>query len=465
LRSKGVAWLAPPLMSLAVPTLMQEILQFCGTQGLPATRPEVRSLRLLWFASFAASKFALLPLWLKFRDAADLNQPNLFVGKVSYMLGVVLNLRYMALAAYNLPQFLRPAGAVVAARDAYRIPLRHAAKMGTALTTGIMLIAAFGSYLTAPIAGILALLSFRRSASQRLKVVAALSCSVVALDVLVPTPSQNAVDSLPWRLLLPLSRLVPKSFKHRFYVQNSIADTFKRDRSYLLAVAPHGFFPWGVAMILLDLLDHGYLPNFVGASVVGTLPIAGRLLRAFGYRPATRTEITRCLERPYPRNVTFIVPGGIAEMFTMREDIEISIASVRKGFVEIAMENGAMLVPGYMFGNSKLYEVAQGAMGEFFKWLSRKLQMSLNVFVGRWGTLLPYPHQLACAIGKPIDTREFTDVDTVHNLFLKNLRDAFHEHRGDFGWADRELYFEGEVMPKPPVDPLAYNALPNLSKL
>merc|ERR1711915_493944 len=88
LRSKGVAWLAPPLMSLAVPTLVQEILQICGTIGLPATRPEVRSLRLVWFMSFAASKLALLPLWLKHNDRPELHQPNLVIGKLSYVAGL-----------------------------------------------------------------------------------------------------------------------------------------------------------------------------------------------------------------------------------------------------------------------------------------------------------------------------------------------------------------------------------------
>merc|ERR1712241_536109 len=42
LRSKGVAWLAVPLMSQAIPNLLQELLQLCGTLSLPARRPEVR---------------------------------------------------------------------------------------------------------------------------------------------------------------------------------------------------------------------------------------------------------------------------------------------------------------------------------------------------------------------------------------------------------------------------------------
>ena len=30
----------------------------------------------------------------------------------------------------------------------------------------------------------------------------------------------------------------------------------------------------------------------------------------------------RCLAKEYPRNVTIIIPGGISEMFKIREDVE-----------------------------------------------------------------------------------------------------------------------------------------------
>ena len=71
-------------MSLAVPTLIQELLRVCGTVGLPTTRPEVRGLRLFWFSAFAATKLGLVPLWLRHRDRPELNQPNLLMGKLSY---------------------------------------------------------------------------------------------------------------------------------------------------------------------------------------------------------------------------------------------------------------------------------------------------------------------------------------------------------------------------------------------
>eukprot|EP00927_Polykrikos_kofoidii_P003853 TRINITY_DN11549_c0_g2_i1.p1 TRINITY_DN11549_c0_g2~~TRINITY_DN11549_c0_g2_i1.p1 ORF type:complete len:681 (-),score=99.76 TRINITY_DN11549_c0_g2_i1:77-2119(-) len=462
LRSKGVAWLAPEMMSLAFPTVFQEILQFSGTLGLPSTRLEVRFLRLLWFASFAASKLALVPLWMRYAHLPELHQPTLLLGKISYLVGLVLNVRFLATAARDLPRFLRPAGETVSAAEAYSRPLMQARSASQALAASALLVMTFGSYMTAPLAAVLSLTAWKRR-SRNLGLVAGGLSAVVVADSVVPQPKQFDPRV---RIFSPLLNSVSKAFNHRFYADRPLTEVFHKDRHHLLAVTPHGFFPWGIAPIVFDLMELGYEPNFIGASVLGALPGAGRLLRTFGYRPATQKELRRCLDMPYPRNITVIVPGGIAEMFSMREDIEISQVSMRKGFLEVAIEKGAMVVPGYIFGHSQQYKVARGALGKAFEKISRSLKMSLNLFHGRWGTVLPYSHPLACALGSPIDTREICDVNEAHSYYLKNLRETYEENKADFGWADRQLFFEGEAMPKEPGDPLeAYSALPPLSKL
>merc|ERR1712032_335187 len=123
------------------------------------------------------------------------------------------------------------------------------------------------------------------------------------------------------------------------------------------------------------------------------------------------------------------------------------------GFADIAKEGGAMLIPAYAFGVSQLYKVAVGPLATFFQKLSQKLKTSFALFTGRWGTLLPYPYEMACAMGEPIDTLKVSDGKEAHRLFLERLRTAFEEHKGAFGWSERELYFEGEQMPDPPPDP------------
>jgi len=465
LRSKGVAWLAPFLMSLSIPTLMQEMLLLCGTFQLPANRPEVRALRLSWILSFISSKLALLPLWLRYCTNPELHQPNLLAGKVSYLLSLALNMKFMVSAARDLPRFLQPSGDVVPASIAYKLPLRSIENLGSSIVTSFLLVSVFGSYLVAPVGGLLVLLASRQGTSKFLRRCAWLLGVTVALDRILPMPTKCDARA---PLVLPLLRQFCNFFRHKVYPSSGLDDVLKdKERSYLITLTPHGLFPWGVIPVLTMLLDKGYLPNFVGASVLGALPVAGRLLRLFGYCPATKTAIRKCLAQSFPRNVTIIVPGGIAEMFSIRADLELSAAAKRKGFMKLAKEKGAVVVPGFLFGNSQLYQVAQGPLSDIFKAVSRKLQMSLLPFHGLWGTLLPYPHRLATAFGEPVDTRNWDTADQAHDVWKKNLRNAYQDNRSQFGWPDRQLYFEGEGVPPPPLqDPLwEYTALPRLSRL
>lgn len=466
LQSKGVAWLAVPILSQALPNLLQELLRYCGSIGLPAVRPEVRGLRFLWFTSFVASKLAIVPTWLRYNSVADMHQPNLFYGKLSYLVCFALDLIFMRSAVQDLPRFLRPAGQFLPAALAYKKPLKGAKAAASALVAASVLGIVFGSYAAGPAALVLLLLGLRRGSSRGLRVAAGVLSSVVALDQLLPQPR----DCLPaMRLLSPIWKAVLKIFNFKIYPDgDEFLRNLPRDRHHLIATTPHGLFPWNAGAIIVSCINAGYYPNFAGASVLGALPIAGRLLRCLGFHAANKQEILKCFKKEYPRNITIILPGGIREMFQIREDIEISAANLHSGFADLAKQGDAMLVPAYGFGVSQLYKVARGPLSEFFQFLSRKLQVSVALFSGRWGTLLPYPYEMACAMGEPIDTRTCRDGKEAHRLYLQNLRAAFEKYKKDFGWADRDLYFEGEVMPDPPSDPLdEYTALPssNLSKL
>lgn len=459
LRSKGVAWLGPFLMCETLPTLLQEFLRVCGTVGIPATRPEVRFLRILWITTFSVSKVLVVPVWMKFRELPEFHQPNLWLGKLSYAVCAALNVQLMVSAAQNLPKFLAPRGAQVSAATAYRKPLRRVQSSIINVVGSVALVGVFGAYFIGPLSAALGMLSVSaKFGSRRLRILAASLLALVAADIIVPQPKEFSPTFARWAQ--PLMRAISWSFRHKLMPEGA-AVRLDKNRSHLLALTPHGFMPWGVAPVLADLVEHGYQPNFVGASALGALPIVGRMFRAFGYKSATRSAIAECLAKPYPQNVTIILPGGIAEMFLLREDLEISATSTRKGFAEVAIKNGAVLTPGYMLGNSQLYKVAQGSIGAVFEKISRSLRLSLNLFHGRWGTLLPYPHDLACALGEPIDTREITDVDTVHRLWIQGLRKTFDEHKAEFGWDDRQLYFVDEKIPDPPKDDLEeYTDLP-----
>jgi len=243
---------------------------------------------------------------------------------------------------------------------------------------------------------------------------------------------------------------------------------FSKQGRYLAAVYPHGFFPIGVMLLESHLTEAGFLPATLGASVLSKLPILGRLASLGGYVPATQENTQRCLRRTYPENITIIVPGGIAEMFKVRPDCEVILAD-RRGFVRMAIEAGAELVPVYCFGNTRLYEVASGAVATAFEQISRIARTSIVPFSGLGGTLIPYAHPQAVAVGEPIKT-EGRDVEEVAEEFFKELRRLYTTHRGLVRWDSRELFFDGEQPPVPhhtAAEELTVGDLlfPSLSKL
>ena len=66
----------------------------------------------------------------------------------------------------------------------------------------------------------------------------------------------------------PIATHCLKVVNFRIFPEQSLKATLDKDRHHLFAVTPHGFFPWGAAMLLVHFWEQGYLPNVAGASVL-----------------------------------------------------------------------------------------------------------------------------------------------------------------------------------------------------
>jgi 2-acylglycerol O-acyltransferase 2 len=104
-----------------------------------------------------------------------------------------------------------------------------------------------------------------------------------------------------------------------------------------------------------------------------------------GAVPATKQDISRALAQGKSLS---LIPGGIAEMFQIKRKQEIVLLKERKGFVRLALQHGAPLVPVYVFGNSRLLRLFK--LPELFERLSRWFQISLTPFFGRFGLPIPF---------------------------------------------------------------------------
>jgi 2-acylglycerol O-acyltransferase 2 len=160
----------------------------------------------------------------------------------------------------------------------------------------------------------------------------------------------------------------------------------------------------------------GLYMSGLAASAALWCPLIGHALGWVGCVHATRDVATSVLRSsgsggsrhgvggatPRDRGSLGLNPGGIAEIFFANRSTEETVyLRRRKGFVRLAMQHGATLVPGYCFGNTAALHVLQDRAGVCAR-VSRVLRVSLLVIVGRWGLPIPFRVPIAGIMGEPI---------------------------------------------------------------
>mmetsp|Transcript_5703 Transcript_5703/g.11324 ORF Transcript_5703/g.11324 Transcript_5703/m.11324 type:complete len:242 (-) Transcript_5703:751-1476(-) len=211
----------------------------------------------------------------------------------------------------------------------------------------------------------------------------------------------------------------------------------------------------------------------VTASAALHVPIFGHLLRLVDAVPATKEEVLKGLEERGDRPL-LLLPGGIAEMFdaapaaiqpkkggaarkTSAQQTEgiappgseaeggIEVARVRgrKGFLRLAIQKGASVVPVFVFGNSRLWRLLPFG-GSLLKRLSRTLRVSLVAFVGRWGLPVPLRYPVMTVVGRPLEVTKSEhpsekEVDALSERFVEEIGRLFEEYKGFYGWGGRKL--------------------------
>jgi hypothetical protein len=123
-----------------------------------------------------------------------------------------------------------------------------------------------------------------------------------------------------------------------------------------------------------------------------------------------------------------VIPGGIAEMFMLDDHKERIYLRKRFGFIKVALEVGADLVPIYHFGASRVLRISRSRI---MQTISRTLKVSLILFYGRAYLPIPRRHPVLTVIGAPIavqkvanPTREQVGLDTSNlpvHVFMLNF--------------------------------------------
>jgi len=174
----------------------------------------------------------------------------------------------------------------------------------------------------------------------------------------------------------------------------------------ILSTSPHGVFPMGSVLTYwaLEGLGHVKITPTAASSLLRS-PLVRHWALNVGTIPANYDRLIYELKTGH--NIA-IVLGGIAEIFEF--DHPVAIISERTGFVRLAIESKARLIPSYIFGDRNLLACVKDPYG-FLQWLSRKIRFPCTFFWGRHGLPIPRRRAITAVIGNPIDTSNLLEED------------------------------------------------------
>ncbi|XP_036450242.1 diacylglycerol O-acyltransferase 2 [Colossoma macropomum] len=225
-------------------------------------------------------------------------------------------------------------------------------------------------------------------------------------------------------------------------------------RNYIFGYHPHGIFCFG-AFCNFSTEATGFSKKFPGirpslATLAGNfrLPLLRDYMMFGGICPVNRNSIDYLLSRNGTGNAVVIVVGGAAESLDCAPGLNSVTLKNRKGFVKLALQKGADLVPVYSFGENESYKQVMFAEGSWWRQVQRRLQKLLGfapcLFHGcgffsseSWG-MVPYCKPINTVVGEPITVPKVEDptpdmIDMYHTMYINSLTTLFDKYKTRFG--------------------------------
>ncbi|XP_069842687.1 diacylglycerol O-acyltransferase 2-like [Dendropsophus ebraccatus] len=243
-------------------------------------------------------------------------------------------------------------------------------------------------------------------------------------------------------------------FRDYFPIQLVKTHNLPAGRNYIIGSHPHGILCIG-AFCNFVTESTGFSQKFPGirphlATLAGNfkLPILREYLMSGGLCPVNRKSLEYTLSQKGRGNAVVIVVGGAAESLSCQPGVTTLILSRRQGFVRLALEHGADLVPSFSFGETDLYHQVQFSERSFLRAAQCKIQKILGFapcfFYGRGLTsaeskgFIPYSRPITTVVGEPVTVPQIKEpspetVERYHNMYKCSLLKLFHEHKTKYG--------------------------------
>ncbi|XP_067463929.1 2-acylglycerol O-acyltransferase 3b [Thunnus thynnus] len=240
---------------------------------------------------------------------------------------------------------------------------------------------------------------------------------------------------------------------HRDYFPIKLVKTaeLNPNKNYIVGCHPHGIMCAG-GFACFTTESCGFAEAFPGVrstlvvlAGLFKIPLFRDYIMTAGLCPVSKPSLTHLLSKSGKGNAVVIVIGGAAESLASSPGVNTVVMKQRKGFVRVALEFGADLVPVYSFGENELFRqviFSDGSLGRRLQDLFKKIMgFAPCLFVGERLAVLPYRTPITTVVGSPISvpkraTPTEEEVDHYHRLYMEGLSKLFHEHKVSCGLSE-----------------------------
>ncbi|KAM9538503.1 diacylglycerol O-acyltransferase 2-like isoform 1-T1 [Guaruba guarouba] len=250
-----------------------------------------------------------------------------------------------------------------------------------------------------------------------------------------------------------------RHFRDYFPVKLVKTHELSPSHNYIIGSHPHGILCVG-AFCNFITGSTGFEEMFPGirpflTTLAGNfrLPVFREYLMSGGLCPVTRRAIGYLLSKNGTGNAVAIVIGGAAESLSCRPGITTLTLKNRKGFVRLALQHGAHLVPSFSFGENDLFRQVVFEEGSWMRSIQQRFQKMMGfapcVFYGRGLTsiqsrgFLPYAKPITTVVGEPVTVPKIEDpssevVDVYHEMYISSLLKLFNENKTKYGLSEMD---------------------------
>ncbi|KII86073.1 hypothetical protein PLICRDRAFT_44532 [Plicaturopsis crispa FD-325 SS-3] len=223
------------------------------------------------------------------------------------------------------------------------------------------------------------------------------------------------------------------------------------DRPYVFGYHPHGIISIGAIVTFateatgFSKAFPGIRPHLLTLAANFHIPFYRDTILALGVCSVSKQSCSNILKKGPGEAITIVV-GGAAESLSAHPGTADLTLRKRLGFIKVAIQNGADLVPVFSFGENDIFDQMPNEKGTTVYALQKKFQsvfgFTLPLFHGRGLLnynlgLMPYRRRIVSVIGNPIHVTKcekptLEDIMAVQKQYIEELTRIWNTYKDQF---------------------------------